>query len=131
MNLIHKKNRWIILVSIVASLAHVSLFAGQKQTTHSSVNQKKSIVIRATEKHEYCVSLEPGSLISFSFHATAELAFNIHYHDKEQVIFKKGPYASHDVEDEFRASQSATYCWMWTNKTTAKQTLSYEIKLAN
>jgi hypothetical protein len=131
MNLKNNKSRFVALASLVVCIIHPSSFAGKKQPVHSPMNEKKSVMIRANENHEYCVSLQPGNRLSYRFEATAELKFNIHYHNNKQVMYETGPYMSNKVKDEFRATQKANYCWMWTNTTAAKQTLHYKVKLEN
>jgi hypothetical protein len=121
----------LLIAALVSSLNHGQLAAGQKHLPHDTVDIKKAVVIRSANKHEYCVTLKPGQLLSYSFQSSNELEFNIHYHDGKQVVFEKGPLNSNVIKDEFRASQKANYCWMWSNKTPKKQTLDYKVKLAN
>ncbi len=62
---------------------------------------------------EECFTLDANDRIDFYFASTAEVAFNIHYHDANAVVMPFARERAREASGEFVADRKETYCMMW------------------
>ena len=63
---------------------------------------------------EYCVKLDKGDTLRFSWKATAPVDFNIHYHEGPEAIYPVKRDGMRGDGGAFTAKTAQDYCWMWT-----------------
>jgi len=62
---------------------------------------------------EECFRLDPGDRIDFYFSSTADVAFNIHYHDANAVVMPVDRPPGREYSGELVADRREIYCMMW------------------
>lgn len=76
---------------------------------------------------ELCGALDKGQAVAWRFDSSAELAFNVHYHLGNDVVYPvKNPGTSR-ADGRLVVDPSQTYCWMWSNK--GKQPVRLQVEL--
>ena len=63
--------------------------------------------------HEECFRLDAEDRIDFYFTSTAEVAFNIHYHDAQAVVMPVAREHATEASGELVAYRKQTHCMMW------------------
>jgi hypothetical protein len=76
---------------------------------------------------EVCGELAADERVSWAFEADAELDFNIHYHEGDEVTYPVKSPQVRSLADELTAPVEQTYCWMWTNRLDDPATLTVEL----
>jgi hypothetical protein len=92
--------------------------------------EQKSIelVLPIKKMHEECIDMKPGQTLQYGFEASAELDFNLHYHQGKDVSYPaKGNYSKYS--NTYTAQQMNAFCLMWTNKSGAQVTLQTTYQL--
>jgi len=86
-------------------------------------------LLKGLEIEEKCVNLQPGQKLEYSFKSSAELSFNIHFHqqgspiylqNEKDVVFKKGVLLP---------PKKSQFCLMWVNPGMEDIRLSYNTQL--
>lgn len=77
--------------------------------------------------HEHCQVLEVGQGIAYRFAADAPLAFNIHRHEGETVIYPVQIPRAKALDAVFEADTRAEWCWMWVNRSEASVRLTLRL----
>ena len=77
---------------------------------------------------EVCGRLTQGQSIAWSFIGDKPMNFNIHYHERKQVVFPAKQDGASQVEGLLNVSVGQDYCWMWTNKGTSPAKLQLTLK---
>lgn len=62
---------------------------------------------------EECFRLDRGERIDFYFSSTADVAFNIHYHDANAVVMPIERAPTREVSGDFESDRREIYCLMW------------------
>ncbi len=83
--------------------------------------------IRLAQKkiYERCFNLTPGARVDYRFEASAPVAFNIHYHRGEAVVYGLDEVTTRHADDSFHPETGARYCVMWTNPNLRAADVSY------
>lgn len=76
---------------------------------------------------EVCGELQAGERVRWGFEAGAELDFNIHYHEGDEVTYPVKSPGVRSLADTLTAALDQTYCWMWTNSSADPGTLRVEL----
>lgn len=77
---------------------------------------------------ELCGALDKGQAVAWRFDSSADLAFNVHYHLGNDVVYPvKNPGTSR-ADGRLVVDPSQTYCWMWSNKGKQPARLQVELK---
>jgi hypothetical protein len=69
--------------------------------------------LKAKGFDERCVRLAAGEAIRYRFVASAPVAFNIHHHRGDQVLYPVRRNGVTDADTTFRAEHADDYCLMW------------------
>ena len=77
---------------------------------------------------ELCGKLEAGQAVRWSFESAAPLDFNIHYHVGKDVVYPAQMKQVAKAGDRLAVALAQDYCWMWTNKTAARATVSVQLQ---
>jgi len=80
--------------------------------------------------HEECMELEAGQAIAYRFSSSTPLAFNIHYHRGNEVLYLEEQDATDGGEGTVTAPSAENYCLMWENRTPEVVELRYRAGLA-
>jgi len=65
--------------------------------------------------HEACMQLTTAEQLHYSFTASEELNFNIHYHAGNTVHFPLAEHPASRADTNFIPDSDQHYCLMWTN----------------
>lgn len=84
---------------------------------------RHSVELEAGGFAELCGELAADDRVSWAFEAGAELDFNIHYHEGDDVTYPVKSPAVRSLADALTAPVEQTYCWMWTNRLDGPVTL--------
>ncbi len=80
--------------------------------------------------HEECVELQRGDVLFYSFKASGPLAFNIHFHEEENISYPVSRKNISSYEGKYSPAKEQIYCLMWTNeqKTTVQLTYTFKVE---
>lgn len=88
----------------------------------------REMTVPATKFVEVCGALAASAKVRWQFDASAPLNFNIHYHEGKKVLYPAKRDQVAKAADVLNVEVAQTYCWMWTNKTSAEATLKLELR---
>ncbi len=77
---------------------------------------------------ELCGALDKGQAVAWRFDSSAELAFNVHYHLGNDVVYAVKNAGTLRADGRLVIDPSQTYCWMWSNKGKQPARLQVELK---
>lgn len=66
--------------------------------------------------NEHCVELAAGERVRYRYSATADVDFNIHYHQGKDVLYPVKSTGGRSVDAVYTAPHADTYCLMWERK---------------
>lgn len=78
---------------------------------------------------EVCGKLTKGQAVIWRFEADRPLAFNIHYHAGDQVVFPENRAAVSALSGTLEVAVDQDYCWMWTNPAKAEVLVTLRLRL--
>lgn len=81
------------------------------------------------ESYERCIELDPGDSLLYSYEASAEVRFDIHFHAGEKTqypVYRDGSLSGSGV---FTASQASEYCVYWALRDEGSADLTFEIRI--
>jgi len=127
----------LIILSLIIAVACNSK-KHKKDTLVPAGSEEKIITesIGEGDFYEECIELYPNQVLHYSFNATQNLDFNIHYHGMEgrKYAIKKNQVSSFSGElvcDEmdFYSTEQENFCMIWSNlnENQARLRLSYYI----
>jgi hypothetical protein len=68
---------------------------------------------------EVCGRIHPRSAVDWRFSADGALAFNIHRHAGDEVVYATRSFDTRAQNGVFNPKREHEWCWMWTNETSA------------
>lgn len=77
---------------------------------------------------ELCGALDKGQAVAWRFDSSADLAFNVHYHLGNDVVYPVKNPGTARASGRLVVDPSQTYCWMWSNKGPQPARLQVELK---
>ena len=89
---------------------------------------QRALAIGPGKFAEVCGTLTQGQSVAWAFTSDAPLNFNIHYHQGSSVVYPDRQDQVASLEGKLVAPTGQDYCWMWENKSTAKDTLSVVLR---
>lgn len=116
----------VVLVGLIATHASAADTIQLVWTPEGRFVQETTVA--ATKFVEVCGKLAAKTSVRWKFDATAPLDFNIHYHEGKKVLYPAKQEQVTQGSDVLAVKVDQTYCWMWTNKTTASATLKLEVQ---
>jgi hypothetical protein len=64
---------------------------------------------------EVCGDVFPEKPIDWRFTASDTVDFNIHRHDRSDVVYHTRSYRTKEQASTFAPKEAYEWCWMWTN----------------
>jgi hypothetical protein len=86
-------------------------------------------ILKGLEMEEECVNLQPGQKLEYSFKSSAELAFNIHFHEQGHPIYMQDDKATVFKKGVLIPPKKDEFCLMWVNLGMEDIRLSYNTQL--
>jgi hypothetical protein len=77
---------------------------------------------------EVCGALQTSRAVTWRFEGADVLDFNIHYHAGQDTVYPERRAAIRAGEGRLQPALDETYCWMWTNKTSAPVALGVTLQ---
>ena len=77
---------------------------------------ERTVAVPAGGFAEVCGNLAKGTRIRWEFVADVAMAFNIHYHIGQEIIYPERREDKAKLTGELVAPVDQDYCWMWSNK---------------
>ncbi len=106
------------LVAIVACGCHQQARSGAA-----------AINVWTGKSSETCLDLAPGDTLVYRFDANATVAFNIHYHQGDEIVYPLPEQPAVRRSGELEAGVSTEYCLMWTNPSPGVAKIDYEYRV--
>jgi hypothetical protein len=88
-----------------------------KDDTEATLNPSKI--------HEECMELQRGDVLFYSFKASGPVAFNIHFHEGENISYPVSRKNITSYEGKYSPAKEQMCCLMWTNVQKTAVQLSY------
>ncbi len=92
-------------------------------------NVKIGLMIESGKDHEKCLKLTPGKVLNYSFEASRPMDFNIHYHNKEEVLYPVPQKSVSIIKSFYNPESEEVYCMMWSNTTAQSISLTYRFEV--
>ena len=89
---------------------------------------RHSAPLPAGQVLEVCGRLQAGVVVAWRHDTSVPVAFNIHYHVGQDVVYPVQVASTRGGADRLRVTQEQDYCWMWTNKTGGAATVTLELQ---
>ena len=85
-------------------------------------------MIEPGKSYEACMKLSPVDKLYYEFTSSADLRFNIHYHEGEEVLYPVPVKLTASEKSVFSPKSRNHYCLMWNNpgKETVELKLQYQ-----
>lgn len=93
---------------------------------HDVKTGAEAVNLWGSKVFETCVDLALGETLLYQFNANASVLFNVHYHQREQVIYAISEHLSARSSGTLEAENNARYCLMWTNPNTQTAKIAYD-----
>jgi len=90
-------------------------YSGAAIAAGSESGYKKNPEIEAGESYEACMRLSPGDRLYYEFTSSADLRFNIHYHENKKVLYPVPVRLTSSEKSVFEPEAGRHYCLMWKN----------------
>jgi len=136
-NMKHAKITSLIILSLIVAVACNTKEVKKDSQLPAGVEEiKETAQISVGQSFEECIELYPNQVMHYSFNASQNVDFNIHYHGMEgrQYAIKKNNISSYTGElvcneMDFYSKEQENFCMIWTNlnETDAKLKLKYYI----
>ncbi len=114
-----------IPVKLLRILLPIFALSAFNTASFAESGTSKNIQIKAGKIHENCFKLKTSESIDYSFKASSNVAFNIHYHVGKKVKYPVKMDSVLQHTKTFKADFSQHYCLMWSNKGSETVTLEY------
>ena len=79
--------------------------------------------------HESCHPMASEDVMHFTFSASSEIVFNIHYHVGRAVHYPVPDQQVMQMKDKFTAILPKTYCLTWKNRQESPASLAYSVEI--
>lgn len=100
----------LIAISLICSFWSGMLLAEENITGYT-----KSPMIEPGKSYEACMKLSPGDKLYYEFTSSADLRFNIHYHEGEEVLYPVPVKLTSSKVAVFAPESPNHFCLMWKN----------------
>ena len=117
--------KYLIATSLVCLLWPDMLLASE-----NNLGYTKNPLIEPRKSYEACMWLSPGDRLYYKFTSSADLRFNIHYHEGNEVRYPVPVKLISFEEVVFEPESRNHYCLMWSNplKKRVELKLNYQIR---
>ncbi len=118
-------SRVILILAVLAILGGASgVLRAQNQPP-----EFKTTTLAPKRIHEECLELSAGQTVRYVFDSSQPVAFNIHYHQGDEVTYPVKHQEISKATDKFVAPIAQDYCLMWSNPNSAPTTLNYSVQI--
>lgn len=83
--------------------------------SENNSSDAKNHVIESGKSYEACMWLSPGDKLYYEFTSSANLRFNIHYHEGKTVYYPVQVKLTSLEKAVFEPESRKEYCLMWKN----------------
>ena len=119
-------------ISVALSLAILCSTAARADIIDIAWNEQgrfeRRVSVAPGKFAEVCGKLARADSVAWRFKASGPLNFNIHYHEGKKVVYPARQEQVSRAADVLPVKVDQTYCWMWTNKTSAPASLKLELQ---
>lgn len=77
---------------------------------------------------ELCGPLEAGEAVEWRFDSSMPTDFNIHFHEGGKLTSSAQRASVRQAQGRLSVAGAHEYCWMWTNKSSAKAEVKVELR---
>lgn len=91
------------------------LWSGLLQASGSGLSYTKNPEIEPGKSYEACLWLSTGDGVHYEFTSSANLRFNIHYHENDEVRYPVPVKLTSKEDAVFESESEHQYCLMWNN----------------
>ena len=88
---------------------------------------EQAVQVAPGEFVEVCGKLVTGQAVGWSFASASKLNFDVHYHVDKDTVYSTKKDEVAKLEGELKATIDQTYCWTWTNKTSAAASVKFRM----
>lgn len=85
--------------------------------------------LEPSKAHEECMTLTPPQELIYSFKASSDLKFNLHYHVGKEVFYPIKHDKISENKGSFKPAIKQDYCLMWSNNSKSASTVAYEFEI--
>ena len=104
----------------------------ERNMPHNLTNKTEEIVqIILPEKRyfEKCLDLSDSQELQFGFDSQSSLSFNLHYHQKGEIIYEFNENSIDKLENTFQPEKRGYFCLQWGNSRKEKIEINYHFKI--
>lgn len=112
-----------LLLAAVPAEADVFGIAWDPQGHHA-----RTLLITPGGFVELCTALDAGQAVEWRFDASTPTDFNIHFHDGPRITTPAQRPGVRQAQGRLPVASAHEYCWMWTNKSSAKSELRVDLR---
>lgn len=105
------------------------LYSGAVMASGSEPAYKKNLEIEPGESYEACFQLSADNRLYYEFSSSADLRFNIHYHEDTAVLYPVPVKLTSAEKSVFEPQTSKHYCLMWKNPANKTAVLDLRYKI--
>lgn len=125
-----------IVLSLMLAIACNTKNVKKDGESKKGDTHKQVATIESGEHYEECIELYPNQVLHYSFNASQNVDFNIHYHGMEGRMYaiKKNNISSYKgdlvcSEMDFYSKDQEFFCMIWTNlnESSARLDLRYSV----
>ena len=88
-----------------------------------------SIILPVKRYFEKCLDLRESQELQYGFDSQAPLSFNLHYHQKGEIIYAFKEDSIYELENTFQPEIMGYYCLQWGNSGKEKVEMNYHFKI--
>ena len=126
----------IVLSLIIAVACNTKSVNKSGESDKSAEQQGEVVMLESGQSYEECIELYPSQVMHYSFKASENVDFNIHYHGMEgrKYAIKKNRITSYKGElvcDEmdFYSKDQEHFCMIWSNMNETQARLSFKYSI--
>jgi hypothetical protein len=122
--------RVLNVTTVATALVTLSLTQTISATDIKWVNDafEHSMKIAPGKVAEVCGDVFPERPIDWRFTSSESIEFNIHRHEKSDVIYHTRSFRTKEQTGNFKPAATYEWCWMWTNDSAANAEVRLQLR---
>lgn len=88
-----------------------------------------AVEVDAESTHEVCLTLRADDAVRYAYASDAAVAFDVHSHEGERVVYAVRDHTSTQRDDRFLPDRAGRYCLAWRNPHPGPVTLRYSASI--
>lgn len=131
----HERNNSLLMRAVILGGLLISLPGYPAHHPEGAEKSGESIkkTVASGKIHEECALVRDGHRLQYHFTASADVEFNLHYHNAQQgrviYLFGPSPVSSNPTDNQYAAPEPQVICLMWNNKGTDPIFLGYSFSI--